>query len=79
MQGSRSKVDKTLRSRFQGINKTNEGYTVKEYLEHKLEVLGHKALTCDPSDIEEIQGRARELEDLLRDLTSNRGVDGNNS
>jgi len=78
MQGSKSKVDKDLRARYQAINNTNEGFTLKEYLEHKLEVLGHKALTCDPADIEEIQGRARELEDLLRDLTRERGVDGNN-
>jgi hypothetical protein len=78
MRGSKTKVDISIRNALAGINRTSEGEHVRAYLEAKLDVLANKALTCDPADIEEIQGRARSLEEMLRDLRGERIVDDTN-
>ena len=75
MQAYSKEEREKVRQNLHALNNTAEGYTLKEYIDCRLSVLAQKALSCSPESLQEIQGRARMLEDMQRDLTRGTAVD----
>jgi len=67
-----TKMDDTLRSRLHGIAGGSEGEIVRLYLEDKMRTLAWRALACDASDLDNLQGRSEALEEMHRDLCRDR-------
>lgn len=75
MQAYSKEERERVRQNLHALNNTAEGHTLKEYIECRLSILAEKALSCDPDNLLEIQGRARMLEDMQRDLIRGTAVD----
>lgn len=70
MQASKTKAQKQIHvNELYSIREGHEGRILKRYIEFRLDELAQRALKCTKEELDELQGRARELESMLKDLT----------